>query len=171
MNIFQTERLFVKALEEKDKEYFYELLSKPEIISSIPQIKYSEKEILEKFNKYLKVGNILESNQSVCGIFEKNDTELIGLALFLKNEEEDYELGYRFRVEYWGKGYGTEIAKGLINFYFKELKVDKVTADVSVENKGSIKILNKFMKPIKEYYGKKHMRIFRRYAVKKENWL
>ncbi len=143
MKIFETNRLIVKTLSDKDKEYFIELLSDPRIIEPIPQIKFSRNEILEKFSDYLKSnGNFKEREKFACGIFEKGNQEMIGLCLFLTNNENDNELGYRFRVNYWGKGYGTEITKGLIDYYFKEFNIGKVTADVNIENVRSVKILN-----------------------------
>jgi ribosomal-protein-alanine N-acetyltransferase len=57
---------------------------------------------------------------------------MIGLALFLINEEGEKELGYRFRVDYWRKGYGTETTKGMLEYYFQQMNVSKVTADVNI---------------------------------------
>jgi len=80
-------------------------------------------------------------------------------------DEGDRELGYRFRVEYWGKGYGTEVTKGLIDFCFQDLKIEKITADVNVENIASTKILNKFLKPVREFFNEKDNCTDRRYEL------
>ena len=40
---------------------------------------------------------------------------------------------------YWGKGYGTEITKLLLEYAFLVLNLNKVTGAVSVENEGSIR--------------------------------
>ncbi|MCB0476427.1 MAG: GNAT family N-acetyltransferase, partial [Flavobacteriaceae bacterium] len=103
--------------------------------------------------------------------FERGKTELIGLALFLINEEDEKELGYRFREKYWGKGYGTEITKGMLEYYFKQMKVGKVTADVNIANVGSVKILDKFMKPVREFFNERDNCTDRRYELTKNNWL
>lgn len=172
MIIFETERLRIKALENKDKHSFIELCSKPEIIDPIPQPKLPEKEVLEKFSENLNLElSSLKHKKCICGIFEKGNSEMIGLALFLINEENENELGYRFKVPYWRKGYGTEVTKGMLHYYFKTLKVPKVTADVAVKNVGSVKILSKFMKLVKEFFNEKDNCIDRKYEVKKEEWL
>lgn len=49
---------------------------------------------------------------------------MIGLSLFLTNDGNDRELGYRFRVNYWGKGYGTETTKGMLQHYFNALNAE-----------------------------------------------
>lgn len=41
------------------------------------------------------------------------------------------------------KGYATEVCKFLINFGFEKLKLHKVEAGVAVDNKASIKVLEK----------------------------
>ena len=96
---------------------------------------------------------------------------MIGLALFLTNDENEKELGYRFKTKYWYKGYGTETTKGMINYYFDELKFDKITADVNVENIASVKILEKFMKPVREFFNVRDNCTNRRYKTDKKNWL
>ena len=172
MLIFQTNRLIIKTLEREDKEYFIELLSAPEIIDPIPQPVFSMEDMMDKFEDNLNLtGNILDNKTSVWGIFEKGNSEMIGLCLFLTNDENVRELGYRFRAKYWGKGFGTELTKGIIDFSFYELKINKISADVSVENLASVTILNKFMKPIREFFNERDNCTDRRYQIEKENWI
>ncbi|GHC52111.1 GNAT family N-acetyltransferase [Ulvibacter litoralis] len=172
MKIFETERLIIKTLESKDQSHFTELLSDPKIIAPIPQPKFTEVQLLQKFQENLNLTvSDLQKERSICGIFEKGNPEMIGLCLFLTNDEKDKELGYRFRVPYWGKGYGTETTKGIIDYYFNTLQVAKVTADVNIENLGSVNILKKFMKPVKEFFNERDNCTDRRYEIEKENWL
>ncbi|MCK0114877.1 GNAT family N-acetyltransferase [Gelidibacter sp. F63206] len=172
LEIFETKRLVVRGLKSRDKINYIELLSDPEIINPIPQARLSESQILDKFydNLNLKWSDLSRSKYT-CGIFEKGNPEMIGLCLFLTNDENDKELGYRFRSNYWGKGYGTEIAKGMIDHYFNSLNVDRVAADVNTKNIGSAKILEKFMKPMKEFFNQeRHCRV-RRYIIEKSDWI
>jgi len=164
--IFKTKRLIIRRLVPEDEFFFKELFSDPEIIDPIPGIKRSEEEILELFNVFNYLDeNVLSNKNYVWGITEKNNSDIIGLCLFLINDENDRELGYRFRKKYWGKGYGTEVAKGTIDFAFNDLRLEKITADVEISNLASIKILEKFLKPVKEFYCERHQCTNRRYAV------
>ena len=59
----------------------------------------------------------------------------------------------------------------MINYYLDELKFDKITADVNIENIGSVKILEKFMKPVREFFNERDNCTNRRYKIEKNNWL
>ncbi|MCG8575348.1 MAG: GNAT family N-acetyltransferase [Flavobacteriales bacterium] len=171
MKIIETERLVIKSLDTADKVYFAELFTDPDVLELIPQKAFTEEQITERFNKNLNLElSDLANQKCACGIFEKGNSELIGLALFLSNEENEKELGYRFRKKYWGKGYGTETTKGMLEFYFNTLNVTKVMADVNTANVGSVKILDKFMTPVKEFFNERDNCTDRRYELKKENW-
>src|SRR5690606_17691830 len=88
MKIFETERLLIKSLEATDQNNFIELLSDPRIITPIPQPKLLESQILERFHKNLNIKlSTLKNEKCVCGIFEKGNPEMIGLSLFLINDE------------------------------------------------------------------------------------
>ena len=140
--IFNTNRLFVQQFNELDKDYFIELLSDPDIINPIPQEVFKMDDILAKFKAFSNYDtNRLETEKSIWGVYEINQTELIGLCGLLTNDENERELAYRFRKKYWGKGYGTEITKGLIDYSFNVLEMVKISADVNIENIGSVKYL------------------------------
>ena len=172
MKIFETQRLIIRRLEVGDKEYFSELFTDPKILERIPQTAFTENQITDRFSKNLNLELAdLNNNNFDCGIYERGKTELIGLSLFLINENNDKELGYRFRVNYWEKGYGTETTKGMLEYYFQQMKVSKVTADVNIANVGSVKILNKFMDPINEFFNVRDQCMDRRYEIKRESWL
>lgn len=169
--IFQSERLIVKAIQKIHKKEFVELLTDEEIIQAIPQDKPSKNRIDEKFQLALSFdGNIKGNSISLLGVFEKNKEELIGIAGFLTNEEDDKELGYRFRKQFWGRGYATEIVEKMIDYSFDTLKFEKITADVWVENIASNKILAKFFKPVKQFYNEFDNCTDIRYALSQSDW-
>ena len=169
--IFQTERLYMQQFGERDKEHFIELLSNPIIINPIPQPQHSLEVVEKHFSKCLDYSTDPSSKkQTVWGIYEQNKTELVGLCALLTNDENQREIGYRFRPQYWGKGYGTEVTKHLIDYCFNQLNFDLITADVNIENIGSVKILDKFFTDSREFYNEKDQCMDRRYTLKKENW-
>lgn len=170
--IFTTKRLLINELEEKDKDFFIELLSAPEIIEPIPQPKWSIETIQEKFNTFTQQSQDPNLAEKVAwGVFERDKTELIGLCALLTNDENQREIAYRFRKQYWGKGYGTEVASHLIQYCFTQLGWDLLTADVNVENAGSVSILEKFFKPVKEFFNESDQCTDRRYALTRASWL
>jgi RimJ/RimL family protein N-acetyltransferase len=53
------------------------------------------------------------------------------------------ELGYWLGVEYWGRGYGTEAARAVIDFTFEEFDIDVLFSGARVINSASRNILEK----------------------------
>ena len=53
------------------------------------------------------------------------------------------ELGYWLGVEYWGRGFGTEAARAMIDFAFEEFDVEHLISGARVVNPASRNILEK----------------------------
>lgn len=58
-------------------------------------------------------------------------------------EDNEVDLGYRLMKKYWGQGLATEAAKACMDYGFEALKLNRITATVLPENKGSINVLEK----------------------------
>jgi RimJ/RimL family protein N-acetyltransferase len=54
-----------------------------------------------------------------------------------------YDLGYRFRPQFWRQGYGYEAAQAWFDYGFQTLKLPRICAYADVENLGSRRILEK----------------------------
>lgn len=167
--IFKTKRLIVRPLHIKDKEVFFDMMSNPKVMHPIPQETMDRETSNLHFDKHLNASMI--SDTKVWAIDLRSGVDFIGIAAYLKNDQNEDEIGYRLREQYWGMGYGTEIAKGLIDYGFNDLKLDLVTADVNIENEKSVKILDKFFKRDIEFYNSKDKCIDRRYKLYRDQWL
>jgi len=170
MIIFETDRLIIRNLAEVDSDDYYDMMGNPNVMSMIPREVMSREESDKHLNNFVGKDQTL-ADTKVWGIETKKENEFIGLCAFLKNNENEDEIGYRLREKHWRKGFGTEIAKGLIKFGFEKLTMEKITADVDTKNLNSTKILKKFMIQTKEFYNKSDNCIDRRYEIRKDNWL
>ncbi|MGH7520921.1 MAG: GNAT family N-acetyltransferase [Gemmatimonadales bacterium] len=56
---------------------------------------------------------------------------------------DEVELGYGFHKEYWGRGLATEVARTLLQFGLKELKLPSIVAITRPANLGSQRVLIK----------------------------
>lgn len=166
--IFETERLYARKLEESDEDLFFELMSNPNVMNPIPQNPFNKEESATELRRLISLEKSTETK--IWCLCEKGCNDFIGISGLLKNDENEDEIAYRIIEKFWGKGYGTEIAKGLIDFCFITMKSEIVTADVSIENIKSVKILNKFFTVQKEFFNPKDNCIDRRYILRKENW-
>jgi [ribosomal protein S5]-alanine N-acetyltransferase len=166
--IFETTRLFVRRLGENDEAAFFELMSNPNVMNPIPQKPFDKEESASKLKELI----VLEksSDKKIWCLCEKGRNNLIGICGVYKNDEKEDEIIYRIMETYWGKGYGTEIAKGLIDYWFANMKSDLITADVCVDNMKSVKILSKFFTVQKEFFNINDNCTDRRYILKRENW-
>jgi ribosomal-protein-alanine N-acetyltransferase len=165
--IFETQRLFVRRLEENDHLPFFEMMSDPRVMDLIPQKVFNEASSNIELARLMSVEKL--SDTKIWSLCKKENKEMIGICGLLKNDEKQDEIAYRLLEKFWGKGYGTEITKGLIEYCFTNMNSDLVTADVWVENIRSVKILEKYFTAQKEFFNAHDNCTDRRYVLKKEN--
>lgn len=167
--IFETTRLYVRALEKNDEAAFFELMGNPHVMDPIPQKPFNREESASKLAELIALER--SSDTRIWCLCEKGRNDLIGICGVLKNDEKEDEIAYRIIERFWGKGYGTEIAKGLIDYCFRSMRAELVTADVCVDNARSVKILDKYFTVKKEFFNAEDKCMDRRYVLRKENWL
>ncbi len=166
--IFETERLFVRALQETDADLFFDLMSNRNVMNMVPE------PVLDREKSDSELRELMQLEQTsdikIWSLCKKKDAEFIGFAGLLKNAEAEDEIAYRIREQHWNQGFGTEITKGLLDFGFGNMNMNLITADVFVENARSIKILEKFFTLQKEFFNAADNCTDRKYIIKKENW-
>lgn len=69
----------------------------------------------------------------ICGLYTMTDTNFLGKV----------GIAYRFPKEHWGKGYAPEAARALMEYGFKSLSLDSVSAIIDPENTRSIRVVEK----------------------------
>jgi RimJ/RimL family protein N-acetyltransferase len=55
----------------------------------------------------------------------------------------EIEIGWRFRPEFWGKGFATEASSTLLRHGLGALKLNQVMAEIDSENVASIRVAEK----------------------------
>lgn len=167
--IFETERLIVRRLHENDRDGFFDMMRNPNVMNPIPR------EIMERSESDTYFEKHFNSNESsgtkVFAVESKINHQFIGLAAFLKNNNHEDEIGYRLREQAWGIGFGTEIAKGLLDYGFHQLNLELITADVNIDNEKSVKILDKFMLRGQEFFNPEDNCTDRRYKISRVEWM
>ncbi len=77
-------------------------------------------------------------------------------------ESNDVDLGYMLDIDAWGKGYATEIALALIDAAFFDLRAERVISTVDVNNRASIRVLEKI--------GMRWEAVYRKHRRAKNRW-
>ena len=141
--MIKTERLNIIPVEVTHGKGLFKLWSNHEVI------KYT-------YNKI--VNEISECEEWISSTIEKlkNEKHIGPFTVFLNEkiigfmgapaidlEKGEYKFFYQFDVEYWGKGYGYEAAKGLMEHMLADENVEAIYAEAVTTNKASIKILKK----------------------------
>jgi len=92
------------------------------------------------------VTNWWQAGSSLClGLEHKENQKIIGtISLFSFNEESRRaEIGYILSSAYWQGGIMTEALKGVLEFVFKDLNLNRLEADIDPDNLASAKLLQK----------------------------
>ena len=93
---------------------------------------------------------------------ERASRRLIGACDLSLIERDVVDLGYMLGQAHWGRGYATEIALALADAAFDDLRAERVISTVDVNNKASIRVLEKA--------GLRWEAIFRKHRRAKNRW-
>jgi len=148
---FTTERLRINSVKSQivdgDSQSLFTLkvleLLTPAVTNSLP----SE---WQNITNYEEAGNWWQQRikeSSFLSIQLKPNNEIIGFVFLYDNETKakqmDLHIGYLLGEPYWGKGYGSELIKGLVNWAYLDKHIHSLIGGVEVNNIGSIKVLEK----------------------------
>lgn len=140
--IFETNRLCVRKLRIEDFGSFHEMQSNANVMQYVRGTPMTMEENKEELPKLIDFYSKPHNDFWIYAIERKEDTTFVGTVALVKDDEDYDEIGYRFLEEYWGFGYGFEIAEGLIN-YCKKIGLPKIIACVAIKNLASTKIIEK----------------------------
>ncbi|WP_179354429.1 GNAT family N-acetyltransferase [Winogradskyella vidalii] len=154
--IIETERLFLRPVLETDVQDFFELDSNPKVhiflenkpVKTLIESEAMVASILQQYKTY-GLGRLVLIDKVTNGFigwsglkYEEN----------LRKEFSYYDLGYRLKEQFWGKGYATEAAIASLNYGFSILKLQEIGAAADVNHIASNSILNKIGMPFIETF-------------------
>lgn len=133
--MMETPGLLIRPFLESDALNFFEL-SRDRGFTQFPITRY-EQESVETSREWIK------NNPHKFACIEKSSQTLIGIGGLTPWEwqgEKLTDITYRLRESAWGKGYGTELARALVNYGLTTLRLTNITATITPDNIGSKKI-------------------------------
>lgn len=141
--VIETSRLLLRTFTINDAQLIYDLNKDPEVIrytydpmTDLEQAKQIlDKVILPQYALY---------NHGRWAVLIKPGLEFIGwCGLKYRPEQNEIDLGYRFKRSSWGKGYATEAAVACIKYGFGKLNLPRIIGRAVPENAGSLRVLEK----------------------------
>jgi RimJ/RimL family protein N-acetyltransferase len=145
-----TERLLLRPFSSEDAKDIFELNGDPEVMKFTGDQPFGSIAEARKF--ILSYNHFEKWERGRFGVFLRENNAFIGWCGLKYHEESgETDLGYRFKKQFWGKGYGTEAAAFALKDGFERLHLKKIYAEAYLENKGSIRIMEKIgMKFLKD---------------------
>ncbi|MGM7701529.1 GNAT family N-acetyltransferase [Pseudalkalibacillus sp. Hm43] len=143
MKVFETERLTLRWIEDRDAKFIYTLLNEPGWIKYI-----GDKGIhnLGDATSYIKNGPRAMYEREGFGLFLAQLKECqtpIGLCGLIKREGlVDVDIGFAFLKDYQSNGYAFEAASKTLE-YAKNIGLKKIVAITTKDNQSSSKLLGK----------------------------
>ncbi len=159
MYILETERLYLRKITEEDYLPIAAILQDIEVMYAWEHA-FSEQEVIDWIAANIR--HYASDGYSYWAAIEKSSGRLIGVTGLIaeKAEHENYlGLGYIFYKSFWHQGFALEAARACVDYAFKHLPIDEITAQIRPNNLSSCKLAEKLgmtikKKFIKHYKGK-----------------
>jgi len=143
--IVETDRLVIRPLRLSDAEAMNCIFGDAEVMRFGDGVETAEwvqdwlRWCLENYRQKQEIG--------LWAVVEKNSEAVIGYCgLFYFPDvcgQPETEIGYRLARPYWGYGYATEAASGVLNYAFKTLHLSRLIAIIDPANIRSIRVAEK----------------------------
>ena len=166
MKLISTKRLTLRKLEALEKKRLVNLIGNYNVSRCLSNVPFPY--LMKDADNWFKS---LPQKKYEFNLNIYNSNLLIGGVALTEKEGGYYNLGYWLGENYWGYGFATEAAKGLIEFIKLKNNSVKINAEHSIENKASENVLKKlgfeFIRYSKMYsISKKEEVITKKYILK-----
>jgi ribosomal-protein-alanine N-acetyltransferase len=144
--ILETKRLILREILEEDIEGMYDLDSDPLVHRYLGNNPINNREeakaIIANVRKQYD-----ENGIGRWALIDKLTKEFIGWSGLkyekqVRQEMHYYDIGYRLRRKFWGKGIATESALAALKYGFEVMNLAEIYGGAHIENIASNKILN-----------------------------
>ncbi len=143
--LLETERLILRPIEETDVPALFPLINDADVARNLMRVPYPYPE--EQYAPWIrKAREAMERKEQYDMAVVLKETGLpIGAIGFhdVVWSHMRAEMGYWFGKPYWGNGYATEAAMGMLQFGFDELGLERIHAYSFTRNKASANVLRK----------------------------
>ncbi len=140
-SVLETKRCLIRETVVEDVDSFYKIYAEPSIARFTEGLFENPEDERSYTRDYIeKVYGLM--GFGVWTVIDKESGEIIGKAGFsIRNGFDNVELGFIIAVPFQGKGYATEVCKGIIEFGQRELGFNRIIAFVKKDNLASVHIL------------------------------
>jgi ribosomal-protein-alanine N-acetyltransferase len=154
--MIETERLFFRKFELGDLPKLIEHRMDPDVARYLGGDKrQNPNELAKRIQFYIDCYE--KHGFGMCPMFWKETGEMIGASGLQPLEDTGLiEVGYSIKKSFWGRGIGTEAARGWVEFGFNNFDLQRIVAVAVVANTASRRIMEKIgmeYKKTEVHYG------------------
>lgn len=142
----KSERLRFRKLTENDISSWVEFFEDNDRLIFLGVDLTKTKEVLAKDWILRQLVRYEEQGLGLLAVEIKESGKFIGMGGILPRElngENEYEIAYSLKPEFWRKGYGTEIAKQMKSFGFDNIETNRFISIIHISNSDSIHVAKK----------------------------
>ena len=169
MNILETERLLLRRMVPEDLDALYALYRDPEmrlyfpVEGSSPDRTLTLEETKEEL-EWFRNGHPRHPELGLWATILKETGVFIGrcgLLPWTLDGRDEVEVAYMIDKSYWGRGLGSEAARGIRDYAFEELGLTRLVCFIDPQNEASIKVATHigmtFEREAADEYGPFHL--------------
>lgn len=141
--LFETNRLICRNFQTDDFEAIHDYASRMEVVrymlwgpNTVNETELFIKESMVAINKKPR-------RRYELALLDKKSRDVVGAVALYIMPHEVGEIGYSIRPKYWGRGYATEATKGLIEYSFRQLNLNRIQGTCDIRNRASARVLIK----------------------------
>ncbi|MFC0470315.1 GNAT family protein [Halalkalibacter kiskunsagensis] len=138
-------RVYLREINEKDWVDVHEYASQEKVCKYQPWGPNTEEDSKVFVEEVLIHASQNPRTRFVFSIVNKENQRMIGVGEFNIRDFNNRtgEIAYIVNPNYWGNGFGTEVARLLVEFGFSEFKLHRIYATCDPRNIGSSRVLEK----------------------------
>lgn len=142
--LIETERLLLRECVPEDADVVLRLLNEPSFLENIGDRGVHTPEEAAAYIINGPIASYAEHGFGMYMVLCKETGEPVGMCGLLRRAQFDHpDVGYAFFPEFWGRGFASEAASGVIEHARRTLGVSRVLGIVSPHNSASIQVLEK----------------------------
>lgn len=165
--MFETQRLLLRKMTEKDADSIFAMRSDADVMRFI-----REPQKRAESTNWIKLVSSRWKGEKIgfCSVFLKSTNQFIGwCGLWQLKETGEIEVGYALHKEFWGRGFAVEASEAFLQYGFTELNLPKIVACANPNNTGSRRVMEKLgmtFDHIGLYYGRDLVH----YSITRNDW-
>ena len=134
----ETDRLILKCISDDDVDFIFQQFSNDDVNRYLFDAEPTQSlqdalEIVQMYNQQKKI----TAHRWII-VLKENNTKIGTLGFHIwKPEARTCEIGYDLQPSFWGKGYGKEAVKAMLDYIVPTLELNTITACIYEENTAS----------------------------------